>query len=437
MSDSIHLRHWEMRSVVKVLLIALMLNAFLVLYVVPELSEILSPLYGIGFADDYDKLARNLALGNGYRLMPDMAESLMREPGYPLFLAGVFRILGDSLESARIANLLLSAGIVVLIMALGRKITSDSTVPVLAVLIFLLHPGTLIAETRGGVEILFTLLLMFFMLILHKALETEKYRHYFAAGLALGLVGIVRSTPLLFPAFLAVYFLIGARDNKERVHKMISIGLLFSATVLVMSPWVIRNYTLTHEFHPTTSAAGVAAQAGQYICENLSFDKGMQQVDDEGAVPERERLAAELGYANQSSYYQYFYTTRNEVDFSKHLLSKTISKYRQNPGFFAKCVAKNLVGFWFLGKTWPVTWINVSLQLPFVAVAIVGAYILWRRRQARRVAIIVLFIFYLVAIHAPIFAQARYSIPLVPFMSILASVALVKGWRDRGEVKGT
>jgi CHASE2 domain-containing sensor protein len=100
-------------------------------------------------------------------------------------------------------------------------------------------------------------------------------------------------------------------------------------------------------------------------------------------------------------------------------------------------VAKNLVGFWFLGKTWSVTWINVSLQTPFMAAAIVGAYILWRRRQARRIAIIVLFIFYLVAIHALIFAQARYGIPLVPFMAILASVALVKGWRDRGEVKET
>jgi asparagine N-glycosylation enzyme membrane subunit Stt3 len=43
----------------------------------------------------------------------------------------------------------------------------------------------------------------------------------------------------------------------------------------------------------------------------------------------------------------------------------------------------------------------------------------------------ILFIVYLVSVHVLILAQARYSVPLVPFLSILAGVAIGEIWERR------
>ena len=52
-----------------------------------------------------------------------------------------------------------------------------------------------------------------------------------------------------------------------------------------------------------------------------------------------------------------------------------------------------------------------------------------KNRQTVIVAPMLLFIGYIMAVHAPIIAQARYSIALVPLISILASIALVAAER--------
>jgi hypothetical protein len=43
----------------------------------------------------------------------------------------------------------------------------------------------------------------------------------------------------------------------------------------------------------------------------------------------------------------------------------------------------------------------------------------------------VLFVVYIVCVHAPILAQARYSMPLIPFISIFAAVAIEWARRNR------
>jgi hypothetical protein len=56
-------------------------------------------------------------------------------------------------------------------------------------------------------------------------------------------------------------------------------------------------------------------------------------------------------------------------------------------------------------------------------------YILWRRRPAAAWAPVALFAAYVMAVHAPIIAHARHSVPLVPFLAIFAGIALSGVWR--------
>lgn len=406
---------------------ALIGNAAIVLVVVPWLSSVIARFYGIGFADDYDTIAFNLVQGYGYRLYPDAAQTLMREPGYPLFLAGVFKGFGYSIGAARFANVALVIAIVAMIVKLARTVSENPIVPMLAVVLFLFHPGTLVAEVRGSVEILFICGLLVFILTLHWAIRKGDLIAFVSAGAVLGLVVLTRSTPLLFPVFVMAYLLAKSVSLRERAAVVLKIGLLVAAMVAVMSPWIVRNWILTREFVPTASVQGVAAQTGQYICSHLGFETNFIDLD-RAAARERDVLAKQLGRPFKVGYYQYFYLPQDELAFNRLLLSTVTENYRQNPALLLKCPSVNVFNFWFAGKTWGVTWLNVMFQLPFMMVAFTGAYVTWRRGHAHRIAILLLFSLYLFLLHVPIHAQARYSIPLVPFLSIFAGVAIGSAW---------
>jgi 4-amino-4-deoxy-L-arabinose transferase-like glycosyltransferase len=97
-------------------------------------------------------------------------------------------------QAARAANLFLAMLIGLMVAALAQRVTDDRSVGIPAALIFWFHPGTLIAEARGGVEIFFIFFLMLFMFSLYRALDRATTLDYFIAGLTLGCVVLVKYT---------------------------------------------------------------------------------------------------------------------------------------------------------------------------------------------------------------------------------------------------
>lgn len=164
--------------------------------------------------------------------------------------------------------------------------------------------------------------------------------------------------------------------------------------------------------------------------KNMSFEKNFWEIDEEGAA-ERNELARSLGYEFRGGYFQGFFKTRDEFDFCSLVLRKTLDGYIQDPVLFVKCSGMNLFNFWFVGKRWKIALLNMLLHIPFILVALAGAYLLWKRNQMKQVEVVILFILYLYAVHVPVLAQARYSVPLVPFLAILPSIAIINFWRIR------
>jgi hypothetical protein len=67
---------------------------------------------------------------------------------------------------------------------------------------------------------------------------------------------------------------------------------------------------------------------------------------------------------------------------------------------------------------------NAMIQLPYLVLATLGSFKLIRGRSARLAGLVVLFVIYVMGVHVPILAQARYSIPLISMIAILASTGL-------------
>ncbi len=409
-------------------LLIVIVNVAILFIVIPGVSYRLASFYSQDLhSDGYNQLAANLAEGNGYRFYPDTARTLMREPGYPIFLAGLLLVFGRSFAVVKLANMCLALTAAWLMTPIARKLSPNRALTVLPSLLFLFHPGILIAESRGGVEILFTLLIVLFMLTLYRAIDKGRWWDYAISGAVLGLAVLVRSTPLLFPICLLAYFMSVGRLSTPKCAICRNMAVMVAAISIVISPWVIRNYLLTRQFVPTASVLGVSAHAGQYICMHRADDKVWVLLDREAAV-ERGKLAHQLGYRFKEDdlYYQVFYSSEDEVKFSRYLLNRVVNEYERSPLLCARCIGYNLFNVWFAGKTWESTRASLLVQLPYLIFGIAGAVLCVKRGQAKVIGPMVLLTTYVVAVYVPILAQARYSVPLIPLLSILASTVFVE-----------
>jgi hypothetical protein len=405
----------------------LAVNAIVVFALIPAVSRHMKGAYNVNvYADGYDQLATNLAEGHGYRFYPDTAKTLLREPGYPIVLAGIFLAFGKSFTAVKLANLLLALLIACLMTQIARKVSSNRLLILGPPVLFLLHPETLIAESRGGVEILFAFMLTAYVLSLYKAVSTNRWRDYLVSGIVLGLTVLVRSTPILFPLFLLGYLLFGRR--KVQVAAVVgNVAVMVMAMFLVLSPWIIRNYRLTAKFVPTASVLGVSAQAGLYLSTHHAV--GNAALDSE-AARERNKLAHELGYHFKPGYYQYFYSASDELAFSHYLFAEVMDQYKSAPRLFVGTVLHNLLNFWCGGKTWRSVALDAVIQIPLILLAVIGVLLWVRSGRVEDVAPLVLLIIYILAVSLPILAQARYCGPLIPFLSILAWTPITRALRE-------
>jgi 4-amino-4-deoxy-L-arabinose transferase-like glycosyltransferase len=409
-------------------LMTAILHTVLLFLVIPQVTNHVTVFYNQDrFVDGYDQLAENLVIGNGYRFYPDTARTTMREPGYPILLAGLMFLWGSSFVAVKVANLCLALATAWLMVRLGARMSSSRILRIGPPLLFLFHPATLIAESRGGVEILFTFLIVLFLLALYTAMEHGAWPYYAVTGAVLGLTVLVRSTPMLFPFFLLGYLLLFERQRIPVPIACRNIAITVAVMLAALSPWIIRNYLLTKRFVPTASVLGISAQAGEYICTHRSESAPWVLLDRHAAL-ERGRLALELGYrykvVQDGYYYQPFYSTVDELSFSRYLAGRVFGEYEKDPLLCAKCMGLNLFNFWFAGKSWMSTLINILVQLPYLVLALVGAVRCVRDKRFGVIGPMVLFILYVMSVHAPILAQARYSVPMIPLLSILASLGL-------------
>jgi hypothetical protein len=282
------------------------------------------------------------------------------------------------------------------------------------------------------VEIIFGFLSLLFLLSLYRAFYQNRAIDYVYSGLILGTALLIRSVPILFPVVVWGYMILFLRSKISPLTACRNFAILVVTMLAVLSPWIVRNYSLTGRFIPTASVLGVSAQAGQYICTHLSTGRPWWLLDRE-AGHERSELATELGYPFEDGsygYYQTFYRTNDELSFSKVLLGRVIAEYKQHPALFAEVVGRNLFNFWFAGKTRTATLANCVVQLPYLLLAVGGLIVGIRQRLGGIVIPIALYIGYIVAIYVPILAQARYSVPLIPLLSILGAILLLS-LRDR------
>ena len=103
---------------------------------------------------------------------------------------------------------------------------------------------------------------------------------------------------------------------------------MFPGMLVVLTPWIVRNYLLVHQFIPTMTIAGTSATHGLYVCKNFSFKANMGQQYSEVAK-QLNTVAAQLQLPHRAMFFQYFYNAEDEVRFNQYLLNTVYDEYRK------------------------------------------------------------------------------------------------------------
>jgi 4-amino-4-deoxy-L-arabinose transferase-like glycosyltransferase len=381
-------------------------------------------------ARDYELHAQSVAVGEGYsRHVAYGRPTAFRPPGYPYFLAGVYRIAGVEraaatrrIHTARVAQVLVGTAIVALIGVLATQLWGGRAGLVAAALGAVYVPLILVGGAVMS-EPLFDLV-MLAALVAAVAYRRSRHRYRFAllTGVLAGLAILTRANALILLVPLAV----AVWDGRPR-WAWRSLGpplALVAAALVTLLPWTIRNERTLGAFVPVStqlgsSLAGTYNDAARNDPENPGAWRSVKHVPQYAALWSRVRRTPEPVIERQ--------LRRSALDYAAdHPL------YVAQVGFWNAARMLDLDG----SRRWRATAATINIERrwadravwcfwAFAVLALAGAATAAARRTPGFVWAVPMLLFLSVvflAVETP-----RYRTPLDPFVVLLAALALTAG----------
>jgi hypothetical protein len=236
----------------------------------------------------YAQIARNVLERHIYSHATEAPfdPSLIRLPGYPLFLAAIYSVFGHTNNGAvRIVQGLIDTGTCALVALLAFHWQPDEkrkwATAIAALALAAVCPFTTIYAATILTEVPTTFLVMAMFLAATLAFEAESWkrslRWWIVSGLLGGMAVLLRPDSGLFAAAIGLTLVITALVQSSAFRRVLSpqpsrlkavlqtksfsrtvvAGAVFSlAFVLVLVPWTIRNARVFHLFQPLAPAHG-------------------------------------------------------------------------------------------------------------------------------------------------------------------------------------
>ena len=223
----------------------------------------------------YSQIARNVIEQHVYShdSQPPFAPSLIRLPGYPFFLIGVYKIFGAGNNTAvRVVQAVIDTATCVLIALIAFKWAMVEERKHRAALIALglaaVCPFTVIYVATILTEVFTNFLAAAMVLTATFAFKaTIRKRalvYWTVTGLLAGFVVLFRPDAGLFAAALGSTLILSALPGLRRLREAILFAAVFSlAFCLVLVPWTIRNRRVFHVFQPLAPAH--AEMPGEFV----------------------------------------------------------------------------------------------------------------------------------------------------------------------------
>jgi 4-amino-4-deoxy-L-arabinose transferase-like glycosyltransferase len=374
-------------------------------------------------AAEYERIAQNVVRGAGFSSAAP-GDTLWhplswRAPGYPLFIAAHYALLGHPARRAvYVTQAVLDAATAPLVTAIGLRLFAPE-VALLAGLLYAIHPLPALWVATLGTEALIAFLLTLSTLLTYRAFERPSFRRGAAAGLVFGLGLLVRPTPQLFaPVTLALLFsprLSGVpaadpRPDRSGFRPRAAAAIAFTlAIALTIAPWAWRNYRVHHTFIPFSTLGGVVLYEGV----------GSIRVGDWWSMPGFQSIPAEDWVR---------WRELGEVQGEHYMRAQAVEVIRAHPGLYLMSAGAKLARFWLqvsagYGRLSWRSWATAAIQGLSIALALL-AFLRHRGPWIARGRLCWLLVLYHSALYALTVAEVRYSYVLLPYVLLPGALSL-------------
>ncbi len=370
----------------------------------------------------YVSVARNIAAGLGPIESEDVRAGT--DPVYPGILSiGVWLGADDDaavMRFGRFVNVVFGVISVALLALFARRFVGD-VAALFAAAILAVDPIMVFFNALVLTETVYVALVLAGFLALTRLGGRRGRLWGAAAGLALGVATVTRSSSLFLPVLVLpfAWHLAGGDpiapvEGTKRLGRRCVVSLCYMATICaVLVPTIARNYGLFGHFVPVRTGSGA------------SLMEGLGPWAD--GAPGMDRIV-----------YPAFPHGANEYDRDVICRSAALEWAWDHPGrALALAWAK-------LRRTWSVainasdysSWFHILVAwltvFPEFLLAICGVWLL--RRRPAVLALLLVVAAYFTLLHMVFVGSVRYRVPAMPFVFVLAGVGVERLWR---KVNGT
>ncbi|PFZ07818.1 hypothetical protein COL60_18315 [Bacillus pseudomycoides] len=358
--------------------------------------------YGSLDASKYSNMAWQL-LHDGIYGYADTKSNAFVTPGQPLYLAGLFQISEwlhiDNITLSRIANMILNLGIISIIYAISQLLFKNIFISSLASMLYTTYFSayhlfrTLLTEIPS--VFFFMLSILIFLLLL----QQNKFRLHVLFGIIASITLMFRPTP--GPLLLLAW---GIMVYKHGLKEAIKIGFIWCiGPVLIMAPWVIRNFMVFGKAYLFSSHAGDPLLSGAnpfYLWDENNMIQDM----------------INAGYPD---------TSEGKGDYAKHLIKDGLTN--QFPIWFSwftigktiylfnEAHALNFYTSYF--KPWIITFFDY--QHLFVVLTGLSCFLAYRKNK--QILLLSIVVFAYIALSNMFLVMSRYGFFIIPCICILSA----------------
>ncbi len=385
----------------------------------------------------YNLLGVNIAQ-HGYYTPNGGEPGLSRAPGYPVYLAAVYKLFGVKPAIALFLQIVLS-GLIPIFLYMNTELLFSKRVARIASVLSIVEPVSIIYANMLLSETLFVVFLLLSTYFFIKSLKNKNTTALLMSAITAGIGAYFRPVILYLPlAYAFMYISVSWLSFKDRIKYALGIVLITGLTAL---PWITRNY-IVDRYKGFCSIQDI----------NLYYWRAAGVISDMEHLPLRE-VQDRLKQAVPSGL-----SLANEYQF---LRDKAVSVIIRHPYSYLKVMLKGSINMLlsperyavfkladikprFLGIMWQGHSIHQALNMlmsdPVIVSSVVmyqllftiiiglliaiGMLIIAGEGFIKELLIMLFIIAYFVAVSAGPEAEPRFRLPVLPYMLIIAAFAL-------------
>lgn len=425
--------------------------------------------WGISWTDQagYMRLGEVLATRGSFTRYPDsptFVPEVIRTPGYPVFVAAVYRVAGPGQLPVAVAQAVVFALLAMLTYALARRVAAER-VALGAGLLTALYPMLPYFGALVLTELWTTFVATAAMLVCLRAVQQRRLTDFALAGALFSATTLVRPVFVLLPFGLAMAMpvLFPAERRRAALGRW---GLLAVVAALTLAPWFTYNYVKLGQF--TLAPAGGVGRGlwegvwqGRWSGRTHSRLTALAgQPTDDASLDIQVRAVASEGRYEAGPMLEYVHEWRDlragweaptdpmerataRVQADSDYLNAALAHMRADPwGHLTRRLTSGTFFLW--AADLPIRYSDINATPPLVIRAIwlaqvvllviagVGAVTLFQRGQRLEVALLMLPMLYVTAVHLPMLCDSRLTLPQRPLAFVLAAVGMSRLWSKRG-----